>query len=370
MQELAKDAYQIIAPLFSGFKHHTVIKSILSGKMPGRLYCDDPGNPKVAFAQFKHRAFLAGDPESMNDKEFEAFIKSEVFQNCRDWDVPLFRLAAEPQAWMDMIERSLADREPIEATYQCYQYQIVEQLPKTALPQGFSYQEVSRGLIETDFKGKQDLLEEMCSERESVDSFLAKSFGVVAFNNYSLAGWCLSEYNYESLCEIGIAVLPPYQKQGLAKQMTNAFINLAASKAIERILWHCNKSNEASWRTALSAGFTLIREEPVRMVFLDRALNAAVHGDKDFEKGSFHTALGWYEKALAQPSPQAWMAWNAACAAARCGKADLAFEHLNHAVDLGFSNLDHLVKSQHFNAMKQDLRWGELITRINRIIHK
>ena len=63
------------------------------------------------------------------------------------------------------------------------------------------------------------------------------------------------------------------------------------------------------------------------------------------------------------------MAWNAACAAAHTGQINLAFDFLHQAIDLGFANLDYLVQSQHLTCLKDDERWGELITRLNHVIH-
>ncbi len=224
-------------------------------------------------------------------------------------------------------------------------------------------------MIESEFDGKEDLLNEMCSERESVEAFLEKSFGVVAFQGQDLAGWCLSEYNHKNQCEVGIATMAPFQKQGLARSMTNAFKKLAEQAGIERILWHCFKSNTASWRTALSAGFKLIEEEPVLMVYLNRALQCAIHGNFHFERGEYKESLAWYQKALSQPDPKSWMAWNAACAAAHSGEIDIAFDFLHRAIDLGFTDLDYLVQNKNLELLKNEERWGEIITRLNKVIH-
>ena len=283
--------------------------------------------------------------------------------------MPLFRLAAGSLQWFDWVKLSLMTLDPIQAVYRFYEYKIRHLPHLIDIPEGFSIKTVDSDLIAGIFEGRDDLLEEMCSERETVQAFLAKSFGVAAFHGEALAGWCLSEYNHGDRCEVGIATHPPYQKQGLAKAMTGAFLQLAANHGIKTILWHCYRSNEASWRTALSAGFALLREEPVLMVYLDRALNAAVHGNLAFENQEFETAMGWYQKALSGNQPQAWMAWNAACAAAHTGQTHLAFDCLHRAIDLGFQDLDYLVKSEHISVLKNEKRWGEIITHINQAIH-
>ena len=356
MQKLTKQNFNIVSPLLSQLETHTVINTILSGEVPGKVYCDHPKEPEIAFTQFRHRAFFAGDPSKSDPEAIKEFIESAVFENCRNWDVPLIRLAAEPLSWINHLERILESRQPITAIYQIYQYQISDRLPEVDTPDGYRLQQVISSLIDEDFDGKDDLLEEMCSERESVESFLMNSFGIAAFKDQTLAGWCLSEYNWHNRCEVGIATMLPFQRQGLAKSMSRAFIRLAAGKGIDTILWHCYRSNEPSWRTALSAGFSLLKEEPVLMLYLDPALNAAVHGNLNFEREDYQQALMWYQKALSEDEPQSWMAWNGCCAAAHDGQIDLAFDLLHQAIDLGFADLDYLVQSQHLTPLKDDER--------------
>ncbi len=99
------------------------------------------------------------------------------------------------------------------------------------------------------------LKEEMTSERPSVEDFLAKSFGVCAIHDNELAGWCLSEYNADGRCEIGIETISDYRMRGLATALTLALLEHAFSHGITEVGWHCFKRNEASAKTALKAGF-------------------------------------------------------------------------------------------------------------------
>ena len=365
MHSLSPNHYHQAAAVLKAISHHSVLRTILAGTTPGKVYVNNPAEPTIAFAQFKHRAFIAGNPSDLNKEDFRNFIFHEVIENCRQSDVPLFRLTADDPSWMKILSDVLIDEQPIFAGYQCLSKNLTDERQEVNIPTGFSIQQISKELINDDFQGRDDLLEEMCSERESVDAFLDQSFGIVAFNDGDLAGWCLSEYNHEDRCEVGIATMPRFQKQGLAKAMTHAFLNLAKEKEVSTVLWHCFKSNEASRRTALSAGFHLVEDQQVLMFYLEPAIHLAVHGNLKFEDKQYRQALTWYQQALQEDHPQAWMAWNAACSAARLGQIELAFNFLNQAVDLGFSDLDHLVQSEHLKALKADDRWGKLITRLN-----
>ena len=365
MHKLEPDQYYLAAPYLSEFSNHTVLKTIQSGITRGHLYVDSLHRPSVVFAQFRHRVFYINNNDAANPDDFNKFVMDVVFNYCRQSNVPLFRLTADSPASLTFLKQQLTDLEPIIGDYQIYQYEISSPIQASALPDGYELRRVNQTLVAEEFEGKQDLQEEMCSERESVQAFLDNSFGLVALKDNALAGWCLSEYNYQQRCEVGIATMPPHRKLGVAKAMTRSFLKLAAEEGIETILWHCSKSNIASSRTALSAGFTLAEDKPVLIVYLDRSINLAVHGNIYFEKGDFGEALDWYQKALAGKAPQAWMAWNAACAAAHLGHVDPAFKYLMQSVELGFTDMNRLTQSPHLNSLRGDPRWKEIIITLN-----
>ncbi len=365
MEKLAFDEFDAAQKLLDQIKYQTVLKTILAGSTPGEIYVDSKKNPNMVFAQFKQRAFLSGTPDPDFRVPLENFIYTNVRSHCQKFDVPFFRLTVNDPEWFDILKKSLEPREPILVGYLCYQNIIHEKNENSQIPKGFDILPVDQELLKKSFAGKDDLVEEMCSERESVDAFLEKSFGVAAFKDGALAGWCLSEYNYEDQCEVGIATLPPYQRLGLAKAMTDHFSNLALEKGVVKILWHCYETNEPSRRTALSAGFSLVDRHKVLMLYWDPALNLAVHGNINFGKENYQAALMLYEKALDEENSKTWMAFNAACAAAHLNQPEKSFRHLNNAIDMGFDDLDYLVSSKHLETLKKHPQWSETITHIN-----
>jgi predicted acetyltransferase len=254
-------------PLFTPLQNHTVLKTIIAGVTPGHIYTDDLIHTTFAVAQFKHRVFLAGHPQESAAGELKRLILNEIRANCLAAGIPLMRLAVSDQDWLPILSDVLADHNPILTGYQVYQRQLNQKPENPDLPTDFSLRIVDQALVDSEFNGKNDLLEEMCSERKSVQAFLDHSFGIAAFKGSILAGWCLSEYNFQDRCEVGIATMPPYQRQGLAKAMTLAFLAQAYDRGIRTVLWDCNGSNIPSQKTALSAGFTLVEDQPVLILY-------------------------------------------------------------------------------------------------------
>ena len=361
MFALSPEEFPVAAPLFSNIPYHTVIKTILNGSSPGHVYVNDAGNPTLAVAQFKHHTFLGGDPAIVHQIELLNFFSNEVVNNCKNLNIPLFRLLIPSPAWKAVIEELFGPLNPVYMDYQCYQKTIKKPNSEYLIPKEFFLQKITSKLVSKDFAGRDDLIEEMCSERVSVDTFLDNSFGIGAFYKNQLAGWCLSEYNHENCCEVGITTLPPHRDKGLAKAMTAHFCNLAIENGYDTILWHCDKSNLPSSRTALGSGFTLVEDSSVLAVYHDRAIHLAVHVNRAFQRRHFHDAIFWCQRALSENLSQSWIAWNAACAASQTGETDMAFAFLHTAIDLGFSDIEALDSSEHQSLLKNNPRWNTIL---------
>jgi len=172
-----------------------------------------------------------------------------------------FDLTSHKPGYLELLASSLETLSPKIVYYQTYAYHLGNH-PKEEvhLPQGFELRRIDRALLECEFVGKQALFEEMSVERGSPDGFLKHSFGISAFHDTELAGWCLSEYNHDTRCAVGITTMPSFRCMGIAKSMTLAFLNLAIEQEVETVLWHCYKSNLGSARTAQRSGFRLIDE--------------------------------------------------------------------------------------------------------------
>jgi RimJ/RimL family protein N-acetyltransferase len=142
-------------------------------------------------------------------------------------------------------------------------------LAAPVLPAGFQFAEVDTALLHDPTLAKrQELLEEICSERASTADFLARSFGTVLLHERAVAGWCLSEYNCQQHCEVGIAIDEPYRRRGLATVLGSAFRQQALAASAPEIGWHCWEGNVASCATAQALGFSLVRAYTAHVVRL------------------------------------------------------------------------------------------------------
>ena len=262
MTALHPNSYELIRPLLLGMDIHLIGRSILAKQTPAQIFVDNMEHPKTLFAQAGHRYILAGDPEidSFN-LGIRKLFANVIFPRVLAEGQECFAIYYDSAAWEEKMQAILMDKEIIHADREYYACKELKHKWQDFMPEGFQLHMVDADLLaNADLKHLDTLKEEMTSERPSVDDFLAKSFGVCAIHENELAGWCLSEYNADGRCEIGIETISEFRQRGIATALTLAFLEHAFSHDIKEVGWHCYKRNAPSAQTARKAGFDKIRD--------------------------------------------------------------------------------------------------------------
>lgn len=257
MIELHSENYERIRPLLLGMDFHLIGRSILAHKTPAQIFVDSAGQPKALLAQAGHRFILAGDASLSDFNQLvQAHFTNVIFPRVEVEGLDGFLIYYDTPAWEEKMGEIIQGKELIHADREYYACKEVKHDWHSILPGDFQIKPVNVDLLSIpNLKHLETLKEEMTSERPAVEDFLAKSFGVCAIHKNELAGWCLSEYNSDGRCEIGIETTSDYRQRGIATALTLAFLEHAFPHGITEVGWHCFKRNEASAKTALKAGF-------------------------------------------------------------------------------------------------------------------
>lgn len=261
--------YTAARPLFHRLEHHLFITALFEGTISGVLYVDHPSQPRATLVAYHHALCLAGEPALPGfNAALQQFLMETVIPPRLEagWDAFVIHYA--PAGWLEGLTPICAPYRVIESSRQYYETLISDPLPAVDLPPGFQIHLVSPELLTSGMQGMEVILDEMCSERTSVEDFLTRSFGLVLTFENQVAGFCMSEYNTGSRCEIGIATFEPYQRRGLATRMTWAFLAHAQARGITQVGWHCWSKNLPSAAAALKAGLKLKHTDPAAVVLL------------------------------------------------------------------------------------------------------
>lgn len=368
MYELKAVEYNKVSPLFQMMDHHLAVKAVIEGSVPSKIYVDDPGHPQAALTRANKRFFLAGSAHNSGFNEsLRQFFAETVYPRALEAEESMFVLYYAPDDWEDATAVILKDKVPIKVQRQFYTFKGLKPDWRRLLPKGFMLRFVDRALLdEKHLKNLDDLIEEMCSERQSVEDFLEKSFGVCLIHDDEIVGWCLSEYNTADSCEVGVYTTEPYRKRGIATLMVSALSEYALSKGVSIIGWHCYAGNIPSVATALKAGFEKVRNYPVYLTWFDEVENLAMNGYFCFENQQYKEALTWYEKAFARGKAPNWAYWDAARISATLGQHDAAFGYLSQAVDRGFTEVERIKNSEHLKGLHAAKEWKVLIEQLEK----
>lgn len=270
MPEIFPSNHQLARPLFQELERsHALVTALFEGCAAARLFVDDPAAPQAGVIVCNSRVLCAGDA-SQSD------FRNEMTRTFADDLIPAHRVRgndaylvyASDEAWNTALPGLFHSYGLYHGTRQYYE--ITDFAPKLDLhlPDGFSMQQITREFLSSDVAGLEAVREEMCSERASVEDFLARSFGLCPIHSNEIAGWCMSEYNVGDRCEIGIATAEKYQRRGIATLAIWSFIAEAHQRGYTRVGWDCWTRNVASAATARKAGFTLVEEYPAVVVEL------------------------------------------------------------------------------------------------------
>lgn len=367
MHLLSPNAYAQAAPLFEPFDFHLSVPSALRGQIPAELYASDLHHPTSAMLWVQHTLCLAGSPENaqFNLDLYHLFEESIFPAHPRNG----FTITWEDHGWEQALRQMiLLDHPPIIAPRQYYEIDLNPPGAQASgfpdLPEGLALRAVDPGLAEDrSFANLDELLEELLSERPSVEAFLEHSFGDCIVSKDLIVTWCLSEYNLGDRCEVGIATHPDYRGRGLAALTGKVFLMQAWDAGICRVGWHCWTRNEASGKTALKIGLKLERDYPACWVLSDRAALFSVHGEIDLHQGKYAGAAQWFERAAGLGTLPDWACMNAARAYARLEQPDAAFRYLNLAVEKGVLDFNELDADEHLQPLRGTKAWEEMMAR-------
>jgi hypothetical protein len=371
MHQVERPEYCRAEAVYGLMEHHLAVRSVLEGTTQAGVYLDNLDRPRAALALVGQRFYLAGEA---GDRRFNEalgqLLHETIFPQGLKSGEEMFVLYYAPESWAEPLGQILGERHPIDAPRRYYATRELtshsrKQDWRAKLPEGFELQVVDRSLLaKTQLKNHERLVEEVCSERASVEDFLGKSFGVCVVQGDELVGWCLSEYNTGQRCEVGIEMMEPYRRRGLGTAAAAALIEKAVLKGIRHVGWHCYASNAGSVGTALKAGLHKKCDYPVFLCWYDDADQLAVHGNIAFRAGKHREALVWFERAFDRGGAKDWAYWGGACAAALLGQEWDALRYLSEAVDRGFADTGRLVRSEHLASLHARAEWGDLVRRV------
>ena len=364
MFELNRIDYERVRPLFRKMDMNLPLQAILAGNVSASIFVDNTLHPQTALTWTGDRFYLAGSPGNTDliaaaRKIFLENFAMAAWKSGRE----TYMVNYPTEKWEVFVTAMLVQKYPIKTMRSYYANKASRKTFPNHL-EGYSIRTVDATFLQEKWKNPEFLIDEMRSERESVEDFLSKSFGLCLTHGKEIVGWCLSEYNTGHRCEVGIGVEEEYREQGFATLLAREFIEMARVRDVARIGWHCAAANYASGATALKAGFEKVTDYPAFYGWFDDAINLANNGYYAQGRGEFADALAFYDKAVTLGEVPDRLFWGAACAAAQIGESEKALKYLAQAIDHGYDSPDEIKNSKYLVSLHETQGWQEMIKKL------
>jgi RimJ/RimL family protein N-acetyltransferase len=267
--ELSKDEFHRVVPVF-GSLPRTAVAATLAGLAPGRVFVDDAHDPRAAFIWNDYRfSYLAGDPANETFlRGLASLLEAELLPEARGSHDPSLALYPDSPTWLEALERRLEAYHPLRLFRSLHRFdrQAFEKHARflEPLPPEYRQLPIDAGLCEQ-FRELAFAYQLLWG---GTQGFLAHGFGFCMLADGELASACDSAFCAGGWAEMGVETREAYRRQGLARQVTTAFIHESLRRGLEPV-WECWWENAPSRKLATRLGFKWLEDYPV--LFIDLA---------------------------------------------------------------------------------------------------
>jgi RimJ/RimL family protein N-acetyltransferase len=365
--KLQKEQYKRVGPLFQTLDYNLTVNAVLAGTTPGEIYVDDPVQPKAAITWVKHRIYLAGSARNEGfNRAVNQLFSGKIVPGAVAAGKAEFVLYYAPEDWDDQVDILFEGKFPIKDRRLYFIFKEPRNDWRALIPPGCTMRRVDRELLrQTYLKNLDTLIEEIHSERESIDRFFGNGFGFCLTQGDEIAGWCFSEFNTRDRCEVGIETAEAHRRRGFATLTASALVEHALANGVTRIGWHCWASNTASITLAEKVGFEKSLEYPVYFGRFDERDNRLVHGwFYLYRLHRYREAAEWYEKAFELGEAWAGAYYDTARAWALAGEGGPSFRNLYQAIAHGWTDVARLKEDEDFKVLHGTEDWEELLEKL------
>ena len=370
MYELDATEYGKARGLFDGFDYSLSIQSAIEGNNPGRIFVDDPAQPRTALALTIEGYLLAGDDGNPTTNEAlrrllrEQIFTGKVFVN-GDWSMSL---AVHPETWEARLPELIPTHEIEKLERYHYLCRAVKLDWRNHVPDGYTVHRVDRALLHSPDITFPEPLREWGNVEEvwgSVDNLMSKGVSFCIVHGNEVVSWCVSDCVAGDRISVGIVTRSVHRRRGLATAAVAATVEYCLSHGFSAVGWHCNADNVGSWKTAEKVGFERAREYAYYFYIFDPVDHLAELGWYHFRRREYDRTTQYYERVFASRDDNPDYYYHLAAAAwSALRNRGMAAKYLNLAVDKGWTEPDYTRQVEEFRFLHGTPAWDAVLGRM------
>ncbi|MFW9850071.1 MAG: GNAT family N-acetyltransferase [Candidatus Thorarchaeota archaeon] len=350
--------------MFSGFDFQVVVRAVIEGTSPGKIWVDDIRHPNVGFMASTEGWFLAGDP---NKDEFNSglkqlvhdmILKGEYYSPVNPEFLEELFFHIDSESWKERFSEIFDLRKPLPVNRIHYVCNRVILDWEEKIPEGYDLLPVDSNFDPNMYDFPEDVRERVA---HAIEDQKKRGFGMCLIHENKVIVWIHADCASGDECEIGIVTTKDYRLKGLGSATAAAAVENCFALGYSTVGWHSEEHNYGSIGVAENVGFVKERDYRFYFCMFDEAVHFAESGMRYFLGGRHDDAVSEFEIGFGIGEVPSWAYVLAARSYGAIGNALRAKELLLQAKENGWSNWEPIVKSQELESVISPQEWDEIL---------
>jgi RimJ/RimL family protein N-acetyltransferase len=257
---IPSEQHTAVQPLFTSLQQNLVVESVLDGHTLGRVYVNDPTNPRLAVLwTLMDTVLLAGQPDERHFPALRQLILEEMLPDARSRYIPHFTLTAGQPEWPTYFPALFPDQQLAEVPRHAFHFVQQQVKWREILPPGMRLQPLDETfLAQNELENINAPVGWVRSFWPNTAAFAQHGLGFAVVDGTKVASWALSVYAGKGAVELGVETAVSHRGQGLATVAAAACLEACAERGLTPH-WQCDAENTPSLRLAARLGFVIER---------------------------------------------------------------------------------------------------------------
>ena len=366
-EELNLKDYENTRSLFEGFNYQVVVRAVVEGTSPGKIWVNDVSNPTSGFMATTEGWFLAGAPENEEFNKNLRMLVHDMILNGKyyspvnpDFLHELF-FHIDSERWKTKFSYIFDIRPPLPSYRMHFVCRKVVLDWHKMIPTDYQIISVDSDFDIGLFECPPDVQEWIS---HSLEDQKKRGFGKCLIHGNKIVVWVNADCASKNECEIGIITTDDYRRKGLGSITAAATVDSCLSKGYSLIGWHCDNHNYGSIAVAEKVGFEKERDYVHYICMFDEAVHFAETGRRQFYSAKYDEAISSFNEAFRLGNASSWAYILTGRSYIGLGRHADASDYFLKAKSNGWSDWSWLLRNEEIKSKYTTEEWNDLLSKL------
>ncbi|MDH4214139.1 MAG: GNAT family N-acetyltransferase [Candidatus Thorarchaeota archaeon] len=365
--EMKKQAFENARLLFRGFDYQVIVRAVIDGTSPGKIWVNDVNHPECGFMATTEGWFLAGGPEKdefnhgLRKLVHDMVLRGDYYSPVNPEFLSELFFHIDTERWISKFDFIFDIRPPLPSHRIHFTCNQVAFDWREKIPEGYRLLSVDSTLDVDALEFPKDIKKWM---EYNLEDQKKRGFGKCLVHGNKVVVWINADCASGDECEIGIITTEDYRRRGLGALTAAAAVEGCFSRGYSLVGWHSDDINSGSIGTAQKVGFTKERDYIHYICMFSEAEHFAESGLRHFYNNQFKDALSDFEEAFRIGEVSTWAYVLAGRSCTALGDTKEASKYFISAKLEGWSNWDWLFKNEEMKSRFGAKEWQELVAQL------